>query len=299
MSVSTCGFLEHYFRTPAGVELLGSVSPGGAGRNRTLNRTAFLQQKIPLPPLPEQQGIVARIEQLAREIDNAMILQSQVRSDLGHLPGVVSGRAFEALQSTYASERFGALGAFVTSGPRNWGKNYEAQGYRFYRAQDIDADGEITNDSKAYVLPPDGRQGRSAMPKPADLLFVITGATVGRMTYFNETHEAGFVSQHVAICRLPPSAIRARYAWWGLRSPFGQQQLLGQRYGQGKPGLNLKNIADLSLPLPPLSVQDECIAELDAVAQELASSRPARSAADAQLSCLMPAILERAFAGAL
>ena len=55
-------FLLLFFHTPAGVELLGRVSPGGAGRNRTLNRSAFLSLEIPLPPLPEQQRLVARID---------------------------------------------------------------------------------------------------------------------------------------------------------------------------------------------------------------------------------------------
>ena len=53
------GFLVHYFRTAAGVALAAQSSPGGAGRNRTLNQTAFLRSFLPLPPLPEQQKIAA------------------------------------------------------------------------------------------------------------------------------------------------------------------------------------------------------------------------------------------------
>ena len=58
-------FLRLFFRTEAGLTVLRSVSPGSAGRNRTLNLDHFARQHIPLPPLPEQQQIVAKVEELA------------------------------------------------------------------------------------------------------------------------------------------------------------------------------------------------------------------------------------------
>jgi restriction endonuclease S subunit len=50
--------------------------------------------------------------------------------------------------------------------------------------------------------------------------------------------------------------------------PSGQAQL-GQRYGQGEPGLNLTNIRALSLPFPPLPEQRRIMSELDALQAEL------------------------------
>jgi type I restriction enzyme S subunit len=38
-------FLLSCFKTPAGLDLLGRISPGGAGRNRTLSRKDFLEQQ--------------------------------------------------------------------------------------------------------------------------------------------------------------------------------------------------------------------------------------------------------------
>ena len=67
------------------------------------------------------------------------------------------------------SERRRAFGSFdphVTSGPRNWAKHYEENGYRFYRAQDIGAEGDVLADSKVFISPPPGEQGRSAMLQP-------------------------------------------------------------------------------------------------------------------------------------
>jgi hypothetical protein len=48
----------------------------------------------------------------------------------------------------------------------------------------------------------------------------------------------------------------------GLRGPMGLEQLPGQRYGQGKPGLNLSNVRSLSLPFSSLSEPGRIVAEL-------------------------------------
>lgn len=292
------GFLGWMCRTASFVALCSRASEGTTNRVR-LKEDDFLALELTLPPLPEQQRIVTRIERLSSEIEKAHSLRHRAEQDRSALLPSASNRVFGALTTRHRMTTFRDLQAYITSGPRNWGKNYEASGYRFYRAQDIGANGTLVGGSKAHVVPPDGEQGRSAMPRAGDLLLVITGATVGRAACFGAEMEPGFVSQHVAICRLPSRLVLPRFAWWGLRSPMGQDQLVGQRYGQGKPGLNLTNIGDLGLPLPPIQEQVEVIAELDALEDELLSLERVQSEAGVELNALLPAILDRAFAGAL
>ena len=237
----------------------------------------FLSLAIPLPLLPEQQRIVARIDQIAAHVTEAKELQADTTVETETLAFAAADRVFRELAQRVLPTSFAALQPHVTSGPRNWGKNYERSGLRFYRAQDINRQGDIVVDPKVFVNPPDGEQGRSAMPKPGDLLLVITGATVGRVACFGSEHELGFVSQHVAICRLPPGKVLPRFAWWGLRSPSGQEQLAGQQYGQGKPGLNLTNIRTLALPLPNMEEQHRVVAKLDALQAEVDALKQAQA----------------------
>lgn len=126
-------------------------------------------------------------------------------------------------------------------------------------------------------------------------MLVITGATVGRVAVFREGLQPGFVSQHVAICRLPLKEIDPEYALWGLRSGVGQAQLLGQRYGQGKPGLNLSNIRGLMLPFPALQEQRKIVVELDALEARLSELGRMQVGVGVQLDALTPAILDSAF----
>jgi type I restriction enzyme S subunit len=251
-------------KTRSFVEICKAASEGTTNRVR-LQEDRFLRMTIPLPPLPEQRRIVARIEEMAAKINEARTLRRQGDESSNGIISTHAGQVFGYWAKRYPPRKFSSFSPHVTSGPRNWAKHYETSGYRFYRAQDIDASGNVSEDSKVFITPPPGEQGRSAMLQTGDVMLVITGATVGRVSTFREGLEPGFVSQHVAICRLPSEAVEPRFVLWGLRTPYGQEQLLGQRYGQGKPGLNLSNIRNLSLPFPPLFAQRRIVAELDAL----------------------------------
>ncbi len=258
-----------------------------------------LEYEIPLPPLPEQQRLVARIEAIARRVEEARGLRQKAVEEAKSLLLIKSGEVFSELILHTNQRPFGSFSPHVTSGPRYWGDKITDTGMRFYRAQDLGPNGKIINSSKIYIQPPDSNQGQSARLKTGDLMLVITGATVGRCAVYEEGLEPGFVNQHVAICRLPNSEISSQYALWFLRSPYGQSQLLGQRYGQGKPGLNLSNIRALTLPVPDLGEQHNIIAYLDGLQAKVDELKRLQAETQQELDALMPSVLAKAFAGEL
>ena len=291
-------FLAWLGKTQVLVRLCARASEGTTNRVR-LQEDRFLALEIPLPPLAEQRRVVARIQEVAMQITEGRTLRQQAADQAERVAPNQAERVFSKLGTRYSPRAFGSFSPHVTSGPRNWAKHYEQGGFRFYRAQDIGSKGKVLDDSKAFITPPSGEQGRSAMLQRGDLMLLITGATVGRASVYREGLEPGFVSQHVAICRLPKDEVEPEFALWGLRSPIGQSQLLGQRYGQGKPGLNLSNIRSLSLSFPMLPEQRKIVAELNALEAELNALSRLQAATAAELDALLPAVLSRAFAGEL
>jgi type I restriction enzyme S subunit len=157
----------------------------------------------------------------------------------------------------------------------------------------------LSDSNKAFIAQPDSDQGRSARLQPGDLMLVITGAAVGRCALFTGNAEPGYVNQHVAICRLSNPNLDPRFVLWGLRGASGQEQLLGQRYGQGKPGLNLNNIRAIELPIPDLPEQVRIVDHLNRVEARVNALDALREETDLELSALLPAILDRAFRGEL
>lgn len=74
-------FLLNYFKTPEGRNQLIKISPGSAGRNRVLSLKRITEILVPIPPLEEQQRIVARIEELAGRVEEARGLMKQIKED--------------------------------------------------------------------------------------------------------------------------------------------------------------------------------------------------------------------------
>jgi type I restriction enzyme S subunit len=285
-------------REPVWTELQRK-SRGIGARRESVSPDQFLSVEIPLPPLLEQRRIVARIEALATKIEEARNVRHIASNETQIFLARQTGSIFDELARHHSKRAFGSYNPHITSGPRNWAKHYQEGGQRFYRAQDIGPNGEVLPDSKVFIEPPPGDQGRSASLQPGDLMLVITGATVGRCSVFRKELEPGFVSQHVGICRLPKESIDSDFALWGLRGLQGQEQLLGQRYGQGKPGLNLSNIRALTLPIPPLSEQQRIVAYLDSLQAKVDELKKLQSETSAELAALLPSILDKAFKGEL
>lgn len=77
-----CSYLT---ASPEGLEQLQRASPGGAGRNRTLGLEKLVEIKVPVPPLAEQQAIVARLDALADKVRQLSTHLDAIEADADHL----------------------------------------------------------------------------------------------------------------------------------------------------------------------------------------------------------------------
>ncbi|MGW7682281.1 restriction endonuclease subunit S [Kribbella sp. NPDC054772] len=73
-------YFRSYLGTSAGLALLGTCSPGGAGRNRTLNRRRLMDAQVPLPSPEVQQATVDEIGALESMADAARIELASARA---------------------------------------------------------------------------------------------------------------------------------------------------------------------------------------------------------------------------
>lgn len=78
-------FLLLFFRTKNGIDILQEVSPGSAGRNRTLNLELFSEQRIPMPPIELQKRLVERFMKLSMKVDEVQRSIVGVGEDLDRL----------------------------------------------------------------------------------------------------------------------------------------------------------------------------------------------------------------------
>lgn len=290
-------YLGWYTRTSAFVRSCIRASEGTTNRVR-LKEDRFLSIHVPLPPLEEQRRVVERLCWVMDRVQSARKIRRSLDEHTLRLLPTLANAAMLQLEREYGNSQIAAFDPVVTSGPRNWGERYSnASNFRFYRAQDLTANGSISDKAKVFVEPP-GTQAQAARLVPGDVLIVITGATVGRCAVFTDRNEPGMVSQHVAVCRLPQDRIAPTFVRWALLSRSGQEQLLGQRYGQGKPGLNLTNIRNVRIPVPPMDIQLATVAKLDEAERQVEALRRLQAGSSVEIDALSGAVLNRAFNGA-
>lgn len=256
-------------------KFLSLVLPGYLGtiNNHTssvtvkhLSSRTVLDTPLPLPPLNEQHRIVEKIEMLFARLDQGEAALRKVQTLLARyrqsvLKAAITGQLTADWHEHGGSHGWkrttlGALAKYVTSGSRGWAEFYSDSGDLFIRAQNLKRD-RLELDDIAHVALRSNSEGTRARVRKGDLLITITGANVTKSALVERELGTAYVSQHVALFR-PTEEVDPEFLYWFvIAEAGGRRQLETYAYGAGKPGLNLQNIRDVRLSLPPLEEQRE------------------------------------------
>jgi type I restriction enzyme S subunit len=212
-----------------------------------------------------------------------------VQPDTTDLPGLPEGWVWASVEQ---------LTEFITSGSRGWADYYADAGATFIRSQNINKDWLDLADI-AFVNPPPGSEGARTRVQRDDLLLTITGANVGKAAHVETEMDEAYVSQHVALIRTVESCFTSFLHLFLTANAGGRGQLNKLAYGAGKPGLNLQQLAGVSIPLTGVV---EIRALLSAVNDQLEATvakEAAITVALKQSAAQRQNILRAAFAGQL
>ena len=278
-------FLGWMSRTHDFVELCKAASEGTTNRVR-LQEDLFLALTISLPPLAEQRRIVARIESVAAKIAEAQRLRAEAREkDLQNM--LLS--AYHSITRNVSCTPLEKV-APLTRRPVeiDFEQDYHELGIRSF--------GKGTF-HKAPVKGAEVGTKRLFRLAPGDLLFNNVFAWEGAIAVA-KTEDKGRVGSHRFIaCVAQPGCATASFLCFHFLTEEGLQ-----RIGDASPGgagrnrtLGLESLANISVPLPPYDRQlwfQALITKVDAL-------RALQDATAGELAALLPAVLDRAFRGAL
>ena len=153
--------------------------------------------------------------------------------------------------------------AFLTSGSRGWAEHYSDDGPLFLRIGNLKREAlELDLSDLQRVEVPSGSEGERTRVHGGDVLFSIT-AYLGSVGIVPDDFEPAFVSQHVALARLNRNLMLPKWVGYVTLSNVGKNFLSEQGYGGTKIQLSLDDVANLLIPLPPLSEQTAIAAFLD------------------------------------
>ncbi len=233
----------------------------GAKMPRVNWTTQLAQFNLPLPPLAEQERIVAYLDASCAAIDGAVTAKRRQLDTLDALRKSVIN-SFFADQNDASNERIKDVAIKITSGvtPDGGASGYLNNGIPLLRSQNVHFDG-LRLDDVAYISAETHAGMSGSQIRPRDVLLNITGASIGRCTFVPDGFGEGNVNQHVCIIRLSPY-IDHRFLTAFLSSPMGQDQILSTFTGASRQGLSHSDLGLIRTPLPNIKVQQEIVARI-------------------------------------
>jgi len=297
-------FLELRFRL-AGT--LGQVAAPCTG-STPLTRTRFKEERlremvIPLPPVPEQRRIVAKLDAIAAKTEQARRLRIEVLAQVEALLPA------EEMQIWPASSIEGAptLQDVTTFLARGRQAEQGDSDHYLIKTQHVQL-GRYVQTSITLAPHAAGKVSPDALARDGDLLIACSAAgCLGRVARYKGDGVVASTDTHVAIARPNPEVIQPEYLYHYLKGAQGQYQLRSRERGdwmRDKIGfrlteLNLSDLRNVPVPLPSCAEQHRIVAYLDGLQAKVDELKQRQAQTAAALNALMPAVLDKAFRGEL
>jgi type I restriction enzyme S subunit len=281
---ANAAFLQLYLTSsPEGRDQVRQASPGGAGRNRTLGVEKMGHIQVPLPPLDEQQAIVAHLDALADKTRRVEAHLDAVERDAEHLLALrfrdvianVPLRPMAEVAPLVRREQSIDLdGSYAELGIRSFGKG------TFHKPP---LSGSDVGTKRLYRI------------EPGDLLFSNVFAWEGAIAIAQSQDAGRFGSHRFITCHADKEITTAEFLRYYFLTDEGMLKV-----GEASPGgagrnrtLGLEKLMAIEVPIPALTAQqtfDRLQAKVTALKAKHVTIREANAA-------LRPATLERVFGG--
>ena len=291
-------WVDWYTRTRDLWQKCDALSQGTSGKNR-IRPERFLSIEIPLPPLPEQRRIVAKIDRLAEKIEEARGVRERSAVELDTSAASTVQGIFDGAHDPCWTK--GDLGDYVVDVRYGTSDktNDDATGTPILRMGNIQNGSLDTKDLKYLHL--SSRDRERLHLEGGDVLVNRTNSAelVGKCAVFDREGDWGFASYIIRIRldqkRADPILV-ARY----INSPIGRQYMFRERKQMtGQANVNSKKLKALPISLPPLPEQRRIVTYLDDLQAKVDAIKALQAKTAAELDALLPSILDKAFKGEL
>jgi type I restriction enzyme S subunit len=160
--------------------------------------------------------------------------------------------------------KIGDIATHVSSGstPRGGEDVYDKEGILFIRSQNIHMN-KIIFENIAHISDEIHQSMPRSWVKKGDVLFNITGASIGRVACFNGEDNSANVNQHVCIIRTDKKKVIPEFLSYQLSRPSYQCKILANQSGATRQAFNYTQIKNFEIPLPPLHIQHQIVAVLE------------------------------------
>lgn len=263
-------YLFKYLKSQEGHQQINFYGNRGSVR-QALRFGDLCKIEIPLPSLPEQQRIVARIEKLTSRIEEAKFLRRQVQEQTGAFSEAALSVIFPKLEPKVTLR---------TCVDVNYGEGL--------RKPERDSTGDFDVFGSGGKI---GRHDKSLLDKP----FVVVGrkGSVGEITY--APHGGWVIDTAYYVIPKREDSLLVSYLFYALRSI----NFIESSIATAIPGINRETIYEKQIPVPPVSKQQQIVHYLDKLQSHVNELCKYQAETQKQLEALTQSILSQAFRGKL
>jgi len=219
-----------------------------------INHSITKRIQIPLPPLSVQEEIVAEIDGYQKIIDGARQVVENYK------PTIKIDPDWEMVK----------LGDIATTEYGHSESAKESGNTRFVRITDIDENGKLIEDDFKYIDL--NEESQPYILKKGNIVVARTGATYGKTLLFNADYQSVFAGYLIRL-NFDNDKLLNEYYWVFAQSDNYIKQKESLVQGGGQPQFNANAIKKLQIPLPPLSVQQEIVAQIEAEQEMVAGNK--------------------------
>lgn len=284
-------YLLYFFMMPRGKYLLELASPGGAGRNKTLGQAAFLELKIPVPPIEEQRNIVEILgtwDEALGQTERLIGLEEQRKKGL--MQRLLTGQVrFPEFSGEWKKTKVGKASNVRAGGTPNTRKPeyWENGTVRWMKSGEVNLKMVHEVENRITDL---GLQNSSAKMIPINsVLIALAGQGKTRGTVaINKVVLC--TNQSIAAIMPNESILDYNFLFYNLDFRYEELRRLSTGSG-GRGGLNLKIIKSISIDFPSLEEQRRITAVLQTCDEKISLLRQKHAALQQQKKGLMQRLL--------
>ncbi|KAI5913904.1 restriction endonuclease subunit S [Thauera sp. 2A1] len=237
-----------------------ATSVGGVARMRELILSLAVRGRL-VPQDPSDEPASELLKRIRAEKDR-LIKEGKISRDKPLVAITDDEQPFE-LPTGWEWVRLSTLLSKIGAGstPLGGKEVYTNSGVKFLRSQNVWNNGLHLTD--VALIPAEVHARMSGTVVLAqDILFNITGASIGRCALVPDDFDEANVSQHVTIIRPALTEIR-HFLHVVLTSNHVQQTVMDVQVGVSREGLSIGKLGQFVIPLPPLAEQSRIVAKVE------------------------------------
>lgn len=260
------------------------------------------EMDLAVPPIDEQKRIVKVLDETFEKIEK---IKANAQANLQNAKDLFQTTLAQELTITdekikqgWSNSTLSDSCTKIVDGTHHSPINTTKGDYQYITAKNIRKDG-IDLSNITYVSK-DIHEEIYARCNPikGDVLLIKDGATTGIAVINNLDYEFSLLSS-VALLKTDSKRLNAPFLVFLLNSDGLQKQMRGKMDGAAITRLTLVKIKELQIPLPPLPIQKQIVAKLDALSEKVKQLESNYKQILADCEELKKAVLKKAFNGNL